>query len=193
MTPADHIAEGTSKVITQYAQKPVFMTYLAVFLNQIQLVENAAADVLDAFTLDNAVGFRLDWVGAKVGQTRIGTTDDVYRRFIRGRISANRSRGSVQDVVKVARAVLDTFTYTQCSTTVAVYTRDILDEQSAASVRELLEQASGPGIQVFLVVEALPPCHLTRVGQENTTSFGKTNSDGSQAVSLTAALSRISA
>lgn len=193
MTPLDHIADGTSKVITQYLNKPVFLKYLAVYLNQIQYVENALVAIFQAFQLDTATGFRLDWIGRKVGQSRVGSNEEVFRRFIRGRIAANRSRGSMTDVIKVARAVLDNYRYEQLTCTVYVFTTDTLNAELADAVQGLLTQAVGPGIQVYLVVEdALPVFLLTQVGQEAESMFALTDDATGLPVSAPAYLARVS-
>jgi hypothetical protein len=178
MTPRDHIAEGLAHVVTQYRDKPGFLVYLAVFLEQIRLCENALVDIYNAFRLDSATGFRLDWVGRKVGQNRVGSTDDVYRTYIKGRIAANRSRGSTLDVIRVAKAVLTNARYEQRSCTILVYTTDALTQELYSATVDLLTQAAGPGIKVHLIATVtLPVFAPTHVGVDGEL-FAQTDTDG---------------
>ena len=48
-----------------------------------------------------------DAIGALVGQDRGGLPDEDYRRFVRARITVNRSRGLVNELVLVTQLVLD--------------------------------------------------------------------------------------
>lgn len=56
--------------------------------------------------LENAAGAQLDVIGKIVGQAREGADDSTYYRRIRGRILANRSSGTVQEIYEVLALVL---------------------------------------------------------------------------------------
>lgn len=79
---------------------------LQCFLGPVQDLENAFQQLLVDRTVDRAYGVQLDVIGRIVGQLRAGMADDVYRRYIRARISVNRSKGTVADVLKVADLVV---------------------------------------------------------------------------------------
>lgn len=181
LVPIDHISDGVSKVVTQYRDKPKFLTYLAVFLDQVQKLEDQTAAVENAFKLDTATGFRLDWIGRKVGQPRVGSTDEVYRMFIRGRIAANRSRGRIVDVERVAALLLQDWTYEQYMSTIVVYSNDDLTTETRQAIWGLLQTAAPAGTLVYFY--CAPGVLGATWGAEtipNTGSFTvTTNTDGS--------------
>ncbi len=79
---------------------------IRALVEPVQDVEDALQQVHVGFDIDVAEGDQLDVVGALVGQERNGMDDDDYRRIIRARISVNRSKGTVADVIKVADLVV---------------------------------------------------------------------------------------
>lgn len=179
IAPIDHILDGASKVITQYRNKPTFLLYLAVYLDQVQKVEDQTAAVEAAFRVDDATGFRLDWIGRKVGQPRIGSTDDIFRTFIKGRIASNRSRGRIHDVQRVAALVLSSWSYAHFSTTIVVFTSDDLTQEMRQAVWDMLQRAAPAGVLVYLVqTPYTTPFTLGRVSGGGT-ALATTNTDGS--------------
>lgn len=80
---------------------------LRALLAPAPTLETACRQVLGALDIDTALGFMLELIGKRVGRPRNGVLDDeVYRRYIRGQISANKSDGINRDIIKVARAVV---------------------------------------------------------------------------------------
>lgn len=71
-----------------------------------QPVENMMQQLLLQRTVDNAVGTQLDVVGRLVGQDRNGLDDDTFRRYCRANISAHRSKGTVEDLLRVIDLVI---------------------------------------------------------------------------------------
>lgn len=51
-------------------------------------------------------GVQLDRIGRLVGQPRSGADDESYRFYLRARIAANRSNGTVNDLIRVFKAML---------------------------------------------------------------------------------------
>jgi len=79
---------------------------LAAILAPVQDLESAFQQLLIDRSIDTAVFAQLDAIGKIVGQERNGQVDDDYRRYIRARISANRSKGPVADVLKAADLIV---------------------------------------------------------------------------------------
>lgn len=73
----------------------------------VQVVEDALQALLTERAVNTAIGAQLDVLGRLVGQDRGGMVDDDYRRLIRARISVNRSKGTISDVLVVAELVVD--------------------------------------------------------------------------------------
>jgi Protein of unknown function (DUF2612) len=81
---------------------------LRVLLSPAADLEAAMQQVLTERSIDTAVGAQLDAIGARVGRSREGVTDDeIYRRYVRAQIAANKSDGTMRDIYTVARLVVD--------------------------------------------------------------------------------------
>ncbi len=72
-----------------------------------QSTENALRQLYAERRVDTAIGVQLDVLGRLVGQLRLGLSDDMYRRVLRARISANRSKGTIADAILVSSLVTD--------------------------------------------------------------------------------------
>jgi hypothetical protein len=169
--PIDHILDGTSKVISQYRGRPKFLSRLACYLWQIQHIEDAIFAVRNAFSPDTATGFRLDWVGAKVGQSRLGT-DDTYRALIKARIRVNRSQGKFTDFLAVGDILFTSWTYDEWATTIQVYTSDVLSTEYLDVAGALLQAAAPGGIPVFLLDSPGPAFEFASTGADLTAPGG---------------------
>jgi hypothetical protein len=173
MIPAiDHIADGTSKVISQYRNKPKFLLRLACYLNQMQHLEDTIFAVRDAFNPDTAIGFRLDWIGRKVGQTRVGG-DSTYRTYIKARIRINRSLGEAADVSAVAGLLLSDFTYDEWGTTIQIFTPQTVPLDALTVIHDLIQDAAPAGVPVFLLCpEGFPAFEFAVEGSDLTQPGG---------------------
>jgi hypothetical protein len=153
MTRVQHIRDGLARVISQYRWKPRLNTNLAILLNQVQLLDDAISAVLLAFDLDTAVGWRLDWLGGLVGQPRRGTSDEVYRVYIRARIRVNRSLGKVRDIRTIADLLIGAGHYSYkdggCRIDISV-DHEITSADELLAIWEMLQQAAPGGVRVWL-------------------------------------------
>jgi hypothetical protein len=97
----DHPEQGLALRIGQYKEKPRLERLFAVFLWQVQLLEDAVYDLLVKRFIDNATGAQLDLIGKIVGEKRLGRDDDEYRLFIRVRVQINRANATAPSVLTV--------------------------------------------------------------------------------------------
>jgi hypothetical protein len=147
----DHIADGLARTISQYRGKPIFNLMCAIYLQQVQYVEDAIHDTVAAWDVDTAVGWRLTALGALVGQQRISSDDDVFRIYVQARIRANRSVGKFQDVWDIAMLLIPGFRYYELSQNCffEVQSED-LDSGMALAVQQMLDRAAPAGVRVHL-------------------------------------------
>jgi len=104
----DHVAAATSRLCEQFKTKPNIKNLLATLVAPAQALENALWQLLTQRTIDQAIGVQLDALGTIVGRPRDGVTDDeIYRRYVRAQISVNKSHGSVEDILTIARLVVN--------------------------------------------------------------------------------------
>lgn len=153
----DHIPDGLRFLITQYRGKPKLTAYIAIFLNQVQLLEDAIHATVSAWDIETAIGWRLDAIGALVGQARIGETDAIYRAFVKARIRANRSLGRPSDLQTICQLTVGTYTYRESANNVYVHVPTALSEAFSSGLLSLLQLAKPQGVRVWLTWQAGQP------------------------------------
>jgi hypothetical protein len=79
---------------------------LSATLGPVQEIEDALQQLLSERGVNTAVGAQLDVLGKLVGQPRNAMVDDDYRRLIRAKITINKSKGRIEDVLDVADLVI---------------------------------------------------------------------------------------
>lgn len=79
---------------------------LACLVSPVTALEDALQQLKSERFVDTAVGAQLDIIGKLAGQLRLGLDDDTYRRYIRARIAANNSDGTVEDILTVADLIV---------------------------------------------------------------------------------------
>jgi predicted ATPase len=79
--------------------------FVRVFADQIQLLENATADVKILRQFAHAENAQLDSIGAIVGENRQGKSDAEYRIAILARINTNASRGEPERLITALRQI----------------------------------------------------------------------------------------
>ena len=158
----DHVT-GALKRLCEYAKdKPKLRDLLTVLVEPVQDVENAFTQILLERTVDTALGAQLDVVGAIVGQPRAGVSDDeLYRRYIRARIATNKSRGTVNDLLKVARLVVNDETASlvidlqgTAALVLGVYGPETPDDVADILIA-FLQQAVAAGVRIILETDGV--------------------------------------
>jgi hypothetical protein len=79
--------------------------FVRVFADQVQLLENATADVKALRMFQYAEKAQLDEIGAIVGENRQGKTDAQYRIAILARINTNASRGEPERIIYALKQI----------------------------------------------------------------------------------------
>lgn len=100
---SDHTEEALTYLLQQYkgGVAPTLESLISILVDQLQELEVAAFDVLLLRFQDTADGEQLDVLGRVVGEDRKGRSDDDFRAAITARIKANRSGGTVEDIIGV--------------------------------------------------------------------------------------------
>jgi hypothetical protein len=101
----DHVAEGLASMRPRQARDPAFVSVAGVMLKMVQQFDDMLAELADLFSLDHDRAPR--WVLRYFGNL-LGVPDSpayskaLYRQLLRARRVARRSRGTYDDVVKLA-------------------------------------------------------------------------------------------
>lgn len=122
----------------------------------VQDLEDVLQTLLLGYGVDTAVGEQLNVLGRLVGQGRGGLDDASFRRLVRARISTNRSKGTIADVIKVTTLIVSDPTATMVVDNwgTAGYVLRVEDAAVANVVAALLlpmlREATAGGVRVIL-------------------------------------------
>ncbi|MFZ5440449.1 MAG: hypothetical protein ACOZQL_10595 [Myxococcota bacterium] len=100
----DYGERAVAKLLAQYRDKPKLAGLVRELAERAQEIEGALFDAIKAWEVANASGAWLERLGEIVGEPRGGALDTEYRAFIAARIAANRSTGTVEDLLAVLKA-----------------------------------------------------------------------------------------
>lgn len=107
----DHVARARAKILAQFRKAPFLRALIEIRARKWQAIEDAAWEVLDAQTIETAIGVGLDAIGVLVGRGRDGATDALYRLALRAQIRINRAQGNRRDTLEVAALTTPGITY----------------------------------------------------------------------------------
>ena len=102
-----HVASALARMPQKHKGKEKLEALIAALVTPMQDIETALFDLYVGRLLDTAEGIQLDVIGKIVGQARAGESDTDYRRILRARIAVLRSKGRIEDVIRVARLILN--------------------------------------------------------------------------------------
>lgn len=157
----DHVQQALARLSQQFKGKTQVEAMLSALTGNVQEVETALWQLLTERAVDVAIGVHLDTIGQIVGQQREARSDEDYRRFIQARIAANRSRGTIPDVLRIANLVLnDPAAYLQIDNQgAAAYVLRIMNVPISDDVAELLmsflRNITSAGVRVILESSAI--------------------------------------
>lgn len=164
----DHVAEALDRLCEQFRGKPKIAALLTGLASPMQDIEAALRQLLLERGVYTAAGAQLDVIGRIVGQARLGMADGDYRRFLLARITANRSNGTSEDLLRVARLVINDATVnvrivTQGPAALVVrVNEDALSDDVATILMRFLRASATGGVRVLLESSTEPPGDVLR-------------------------------
>jgi hypothetical protein len=81
--------------------------WIAAIATEIQRVEDLIFAMATNTLLDNATGEILDWLGGTARVSRLGRTDNDYRKIIQVAIAARDSDGGADDIIWIASQLVN--------------------------------------------------------------------------------------
>jgi hypothetical protein len=106
----DHAAEMLARLPEQFRRKTDNPNHneklLLAVAEQVQSLETACQQALIQRTIDRSIGAQLDDIGELVGERRNGLDQETYRRRLRARVAVHRSKGTIEDVIRVTNLVV---------------------------------------------------------------------------------------
>jgi hypothetical protein len=103
----DYIKRLREDKLGQFWGDEVTDEWCGAIAAEIQRVEDLIYDMAIKTLLDNAVGEILDWLGGIVRVSRLGRTDDDYRKIIQVAIAANDSDGGAEQIIWIASQLVN--------------------------------------------------------------------------------------
>lgn len=151
----NHLAAALARLPQQFRGKTKIEALLTALVTPCSAIEDALWQLLVERGVESAIGVQLDQLGVVVGQERGGLSDADYRRYIRARVAANRSRGNFEDLIRVANLVINddaaTIETVTQNGTVVVRLRGVLTTDALAGVvLSFLQDSVTGGIRVVL-------------------------------------------
>lgn len=162
----DHGQRALDRLPEQFKEQPNLASYLAVFTDQVQDIEDAFWQLFVERSIDTAVGAQLDMLGVIVGQEREGRADEDYRRLIRARIKTNRSSGTINELATITRLVLNDSGYDLefrndgIATLVLRILNQSMTDATAEILMSFLGRAVAGGVRIILEYTAVAPSNL---------------------------------
>ena len=153
----DHIAQALARLPEQDKNKPSIAALLSSFVSPAQDLESALWQLLTQRFATTAIGSNLDAIGKLVGQPRNGLADVDYRTYIYARISANRSSGLAEDLLRVAKLLINnaaaviTLSYGGPGTAILRVTGVTQTDAQGAALAAFVQTAIAAGIRVLVI------------------------------------------
>lgn len=104
---ASHSAEALKRLPEVLKNKPQLAAWITALCQPAQTIEDVLYQLLVERTVDAGSGAQLDTLGKIVGQPRDGLNDTDYRRYIRARIATNKSSGLTNELLHIARLIVN--------------------------------------------------------------------------------------
>ena len=107
MIPQDEdiVERGLVRLASQFQDKPVIESFLKVYLEKLEEVEQGFLQLLNERGISSAIGNQLDLIGKIVGESRLGRDDETYRSALYLRIFINNSEGTPEDVLSALKLI----------------------------------------------------------------------------------------
>lgn len=101
----DHAARAVELMLSQDRSKPRMVAAVRGTAEASQWIEDVVFDLLISNNVDDATGSLLDRWGRFVMEPRGGLADEDYRGFVRARLAANLSGGTIDEMLMVFASI----------------------------------------------------------------------------------------
>ena len=106
LTPiTDHARQGLLSLNGPVWGMPRIASFVWAIVTGLQELENAVQSVISLRTVEGATLTQLKVLGKIVGQRYASEETETYRALIKARIAANRSSGTMDDLLRVVQAL----------------------------------------------------------------------------------------
>lgn len=136
---------------------------LKAWTSTLQPIEDTAQAMILQKNVDDAEGAQLDALGKLVGQDRGGLADVDYRRYIKAKITTNRSDGVTEDLIKITTLIINDpalllVVQNAGTATVQVFVGGVTVTLTLANILFLfLAKAKSGGVRLEMMFNSSPP------------------------------------
>lgn len=156
----DHATLAVNRLAQQFKDKPKIVALVRALCVPIQDIENALWQLKTQRGF-NGIGIQLDLIGKIVGQPRNGLSDHDYLIYLRAKIAANNSIGTVENLLTVASLIVNDPTnqiqvtpYTVATLVVAIANQ--ISPAVLTALNAFLHQAVAAGVRLMTVATVEP-------------------------------------
>ena len=151
----DHVAAALGRLFEQDKNKPYITGLVTAYVTPIQALESALWQLLTQRQVGTAIGVQLDAIGKLVNQARNGSGDYDYARYIRARISTNNSKGRFEDLLTIAKLVLNDTTLQiritqEGAATIRMRVVGVISDTTAAILVSFVSIAAAAGVRLVV-------------------------------------------
>ena len=101
----NHSERAQNLLIEQFKNSPNLKKLLEIYVDELQEIEDALAEIMESRNLETTIGAQLDIVGERVGENRTSSDDDEYRALIYFRVFLNSSNGEPETLIAALRVL----------------------------------------------------------------------------------------
>ncbi|AHK11277.1 hypothetical protein S140_171 [Shewanella sp. phage 1/40] len=143
----NHTEVGKSRVIDALSEKENFNKLLAVFLEEINILETEMFKLAGSKSIAGSSGIWLDYLGQIISEKRENRSDADYRAALLLRVSVNTANGTIKSLIEVVRAFTEATSvhYTPYYPAHYVVSTDG-NKQLTGALEELVEDVSPAGV-----------------------------------------------
>jgi hypothetical protein len=168
----DFVKRMREDKLGQFWGDEVTDAWIAAIATEIQRVEDLIYDMAQNTLLDNATGEILDWLGGIARVSRLGRTDNDYRKIIQVAIATRDSDGGADDIIWIASQLVDAdVRYVRESEyphfRLEYYSDDTLSDELLKEALFLIGIAVPPGVSWYLQAT-----ELTDGGEYDVSTYG---------------------
>ncbi len=152
----DHAERAVAEMLSQDRRKPRLVAAVRARSKATQTKEDLYFDLLLSNNVDDATGDLLDRWGRFVLEPRGGLEDEAYRGFVRARIAANLSGGTIDELLSIfasitAPSVVANVELYPAGFSLTAVRADPLDDDLRARVRVFMHEIKPGGVGMTMI------------------------------------------
>lgn len=158
----NHTARALSRLVEQFKHQQPIIDWLEAVAGSCQPLEEAYQQLLLLRRIDTGEGEQLNVIGRIVGQPREGRDDAAYKPILRARVAANKSEGTIEDIVNICKLAVDSPDTHVIARSEPIASANVevssiaIDDDIADALIVLLRGAVKAGVRLLLVTSSFP-------------------------------------